>query len=323
MNLLKDIYYRDEYISLYIQENEELFSFEYREKDNLFINKSIKRRIDKIGSVGINDGYYDLETAYGYGGFYTNTDNKNFLKNALSKYEKKCKDERIIAEFIRFHPFNTFAQKNEEFLDFNLYDRDVVVKSLSNDILSSYTSKTRNTVKRAVEKVFFKETTNIEKFESLYNSTMKKNNASEFYFFDKLYYKNLLSQKAIKLYEIIIEDEVVAMGFFMLDDELGHYHLSANTAMSYKNNSNYALLHHLFLIAQEEGIKYFILGGGSTSSKDDTLFKFKKKFSKELKPFYISGKIYNGCIYEKYNKIWREQSSEDIKYFLKYRLEII
>ncbi len=322
MNLLNDIYYSEDYISLYIKEYEELFSFEYKEKGKIFINKTIKRPIITIGNTSLNSQYYDLETAYGYGGFYTNTDDTSFIKNAMIKYEKRCQDENIIAEFIRFHPFNNFPIEHNNFLDFNIYDRDVVIKKLSTNILASYSSKVRNTIKRANEKISVNESKNIDKFIELYNETMKKNEASDFYFFEKNYYIKLLENSEMKLYEVIYQNNIIAMGFFAISGSFAHYHLSANTKESYGLNSNYALLDTIFNKAQEYGSKYFILGGGTTSNKDDSLFKFKKKFSKNLKPFYISGKIYNKEIYDKYTKIWEEQSEENIKYFLKYRLEI-
>jgi lipid II:glycine glycyltransferase (peptidoglycan interpeptide bridge formation enzyme) len=156
----------------------------------------------------------------------------------------------------------------------------------------------------------------------LYNATMLKNNASNFYFFEESYYKNLLKNKSVKLYELLYEEEIIAMGFFMFGESIGHYHLSANTPISYKINANYALLHNVFKIAQDLRLEYFMLGGGTTSEADDSLLKFKKKFSKDLKPFYISGNVYNKEIYDKYNEIWKRQSKEDITYFLKYRLEI-
>ncbi len=322
MNLINDIYYLDSYISLYLKEDEELFNFEYKEDNNVFINKTIKRPILNIGNIKINDGFYDLETAYGYGGFYTNSDDKLFLKNAMQKYEIKCKEEKIIAEFIRFHPFNTFSQNHNSFLDINLYDRDVVVKDLTQDIFKSYPSKVRNTVKRSREKVTINESENIKKFVELYNATMLKNGAGDFYFFDDKYYEKLLQDNSNKLYEVTYQDEIVAMGFFMYGNDICHYHLSANTDISYSLNSNYALLDYVFNIAKEKGLKYFLLGGGTTTDEYDSLFKFKKKFSKELKPFYISGKIYNNEVYDKYNNLWIEQSKKEIKYFLKYRLEI-
>ena len=87
-NLLQDIYYSDSYISLYLKENEKIFTFEYKEDNNIFINKALKRPILKIGTLNLNDNFYDLETAYGYGGFYTNSDDKQFIKKAMKSYEK-------------------------------------------------------------------------------------------------------------------------------------------------------------------------------------------------------------------------------------------
>jgi lipid II:glycine glycyltransferase (peptidoglycan interpeptide bridge formation enzyme) len=129
--------------------------------------------------------------------------------------------------------------------------------------------------------------------------------------------------REVTLYEVLFENEVVAMGFFMEGSDLMHYHLSANSQLSYSLNANYALLYRLSEIAKAEGKSYLVLGGGTTVLEDDPLLKFKKKFSKETKPFYISGKIYNREVYDNYLKLWEEQSSENIKYFLKYRLELV
>jgi len=321
LDLLKDIYYYDTYIELYLRDNEELFKFEYKDGDNIFINKTIKRPIKNIGNINIDDGYYDLEPAYGYGGFYINSKDKGFISTAVRAYEKKCLEENIIAEFIRFHPFNDFPIDNANLLDFNIRDRDVVIKNVDKDIISSYNSKVRNTIKRALEKVEIRQSKDIDKFQELYNATMKKNGASDFYYFSKKYYEELIKNKSVELYECLHDGQVIAMGFFMFGNDIAHYHLSANTDISYKLNTNYALLHHLFEVAKTKGIKYFLLGGGITSNNNDSLLKFKQKFSKETKSFYISGKIYNEEVYKAYNNLWKEQSSEDIKYFLKYRLE--
>ena len=322
LDLLNDIYYSKEYVSLYLKKDEEVFEFKYQEDKNIFYNISIKRPIKIIGNIMLKEEYYDLETAYGYGGFYANTDDEIFIEKAIKQYEQKCKDENIIAEFIRFHPFNNFPIKYDKFLDFNIYDRDVVAKDLTGDILASYKSKIRNIIKRSSEKVIIRESEDINTFIKLYNETMDKNNAEEFYFFDKEYYIDLLKNKSIELYEVRYKDTIVAMGFFMFGKDIAHYHLSANSDISYKLNTNYALLDYAFNKAKEKGINNFMLGGGTTSSKEDSLFKFKRKFSKETKPFYISGKIYNHDVYDKYVKLWDKQSKEDVKYFLKYRLGI-
>jgi len=321
-NLLDDIYYSDSYISLYLQKDEELFDFRYDEGEKFLINKSIKRPILKVGNYKLDKIYYDLESAYGYGGFYSNSNDNTFLENAFKVYLKRCNNENIIAEFIRFHPFNSFPIEHERYLDLNIYDRDIVVVSLVDDILSSYSSKVRNTIKKVNKKVVVQESKDLKKFIQLYNETMKKNDATAFYFFDEKLFENLYSMKEVDLYEVLFEDETVAMGFFMQGSNLTHYHLSANTHLSYKLNANYALLYRFSEIAKARGVQYLLLGGGTTIHDTDSLLRFKKKFSKETKPFYISGKIYNKEIYNKYIKLWEEQTKKDIKYFLKYRLEV-
>lgn len=324
MNLLNDIYYSKDYISLYLKENEEIFEFLYKENDFIFYNLAIKRPILRIENKKIDDGYFDLETAYGYGGFYTNTDNPKFITNALRRYEEKCYKEGIIAEFIRFHPFNDFSQKFASFFDLNIYDRDIIYIDLllsKEDRWKNYSSKTRNILRKCEGKLSINKSNNIDKFIELYEKTMNKNNATNFYYFSREYYQKLLINKNVELYEVCIGGKVIASSFFMFNDEFAHYHLSANDYENRKYNANYFLLDQVFEVAKQKNKKYFILGGGTTSSCDDTLLKFKKKFSSLNKPFYISGKIYNHEVYDKYINIWEKMSNKNIRYFLKYRLK--
>ena len=321
-DLFDDIYYDDEYLKLYVHNDEELFSFEYSENKDIFINKSIKRPIRKIGNIEVDDGFYDLEGAYGYGGFYANTDDGSFIKKAMEKYELKCREENIISEFIRFHPFNSFLDKCSSFFDFNVCDREVVILDLGQDIISSYKKKVRSIVKKSLADVEVLESDNIEKFIELYKSTMLKNKADNFYYFDKCFFDKLLCLKQVKMFEVKHEGGVIAMAFFLFGKDIAHYHLSANSNESYRLNSNYALLHSLFEIAKKSNKKYFMLGGGSTASADDSLLAFKKKFSLQTKGFHIAGKIYNQEIYDTYCKMWSSQAESDAKYFLKYRLDV-
>jgi len=323
MTIEQDLYYDDYYIELYLKQGESLFHFEYKEKENFFLNKAIKRPIEKVGNEKLEIVYYDLETVYGYGGFYVNTDDQSFVTRAWKAYINKCYEEKVIAEFIRFHPWNDFPLKYHTFLNFCTVDREVVVKDIKTDIMKSYRSKTRNIVKKALEKVHIQESQDIYTFQMLYTKTMQKNNASSFYYFNTEYFKTLLNHKAVKLYEAIYKGDTVSMSFFIFGKEIVYYHLSANSELSYRINANYALLHYVFEDAKRYDKQYVLLGGGSSSDKDDSLFKFKKKFSSLYKPFYIAGKIYNQELYEQYMALWHKQSrQQNIPFFLKYRLEI-
>lgn len=328
-SLLNDIYYSKEYISLYLKENEEIFEFEYKEDNLFFYNIAIKRPITKIGNVDIAEGYFDLETAYGYGGFYVNNENEEFLKIALEKYQQYCLENNIIAEFIRFHPWNTFPQKQKEFLQMNVYDRDIVYIDLSIEyehIKKQYSPSLQRNINKAkklgleykYEDINFK---SISEFQRLYNITMQKNNASDFYFFDKRYFENLFELRGVELHTVVYNGEVINMVVVFKNDGKLYYHLGATNPDYYSLNTN-PFIFDCIIKNNCNKAKYLYLGGGTTSNKDDSLLKFKQKFSSLTKQFYISGKIYNNEFYSKYKKVWEQQSKEEIKYFLKYRLEI-
>jgi len=321
VNLFHDIYYDDSFLSLECRKGQELLSFEYREGEERFLVKGIKRKIERIGTATIDDGYFDLETPYGYGGYLSNTSSKRFIESAMNAYETHCREERIIAEFIRFHPFNPFPSAFPETLDFLHHDRDVVVVNLQQDLLSSYRSKVRNTIKKSMKSLTLKESTELDNFVEIYYQTMRRRDAQEFYFFDSEYFKQLMAFPGSRLFTVYLGEEPVSSAFFLFSDETVYYHLSANTEAGYRTQANYFLLHKVFEHARDEGYRYCILGGGTGGESDDPLFRFKKKFSETLYPFYIGGKVHNPEVYQGYIKLWREQSRTDIPFFLKYRQE--
>lgn len=329
MKLDTDIYFLDEYISLYLKKGEEIFKFKYEDKGNFFINKSVKRPIIKIGTINMDDGFYDLETAYGYGGFYTNSDDDKFHLEAIKAYDYQCKKENIIAEFIRFNPFNHFPICNEEYFDLNLYDRDTVVIDLNQDyedVKKSYSSSLIRNINKANRNglVLNRELINeksIGIFFSLYTETMKKNNASDFYFFSKQYFKKLLGIAGVKLYSCAYKNKIISMVITFEGSDVVYYHLGATDSNYYDLNPNPFVFDSL--VKQMVNKKrYFYLGGGTSSNEEDSLLKFKQKFSKLTKPFYISGKVFNQKIYDQYIDIWKSQSKKNVEYFLKYRLEV-
>lgn len=326
IDVSKDVYYQKEYASLYLMGGEELFEFDYKDGSDRFYNLSVKRPINRIGGIAVDEGYYDLETAYGYGGYYSTTDKQGFLEKAINAYRRRCSEEQIIAEFIRFHPYNTFST-HREYFDFIALDRQTVSIDLSTPKMarwSEYSSTTRNILRRAAGNLSFHETEDIERFMHLYQATMKKNNASSFYFFPCAYYEKLLAMKYVKLFAVMHDDHAINMSFVLLGNDLAHYHLSANDMNFSKLNGNYFLLDSVcdYLKLNHPEISQFHLGGGRSNVEVDSLFAFKSKFSNIRNDFYIAGAIFNRAIYQKYTNAINELRPElnDVKFFLKYRM---
>lgn len=327
IDISKDIYYSKNYASLYPIAGESIFEFEYREASDRFYNLAIKRPITQIGESRIGDGYYDLETAYGYGGYLSTSADARFLDNAMHAYQQKCMDEKIIAEFVRFHPYNPFPMTGKRHMDFIALDRQTVsidLEASKEDRWSGYSSTARNVLRRASTQLAFNETKDIESFIRLYTATMEKNNAEEFYYFPKAYYETLLKMDGVKLFEVRFGSQVVNMSFILMGSELAHYHLSANDMNYAKLNGNYFLLDSVcdYLKEHFHNLTALHLGGGRTNRADDTLLAFKSKFSSLRNDFYIGGKVFNREMYKDYVEKFDGQRPDAAaaRFFLKYRM---
>ena len=308
-----DIYYKKEYADLYINNDNEIFEYTYAENEFYVKFKSIKKPIKSVSGIIIDEELYDLETPYGYGGPISNSNDRGFLTRALVKYRSHCKENKIVCEFIRLHPFNEIIESSFIFDMFHEERRVVIVNLMdsSEDRRMGYSKTTRNIVKKAKRNLSIKsDSDNIDGFIDAYYKTMKKNDANNFFFFGKEYFSSLKVIKEIKLIEIQLNDQLVSTGFFMLCNELAHYHLSANDQNLSKENGNYLLLDAAFEIAKEQGCKYMLLGGGRTSSAEDSLLKFKSKFSKNNMPFYIAGLDFIPEKRIELNQLWANQNKD-------------
>jgi hypothetical protein len=326
INAGKDIYFDKDFCDLSIIKSSELFRFKYEEKDWIFKSISIKKPILNIAGVAVTDGYYDLESPYGYAGYYINTNDSGFIFRAMESYFKRCKEEKVVAEYLRFHPFISTQDISETLFDFFEIDRKVVVVDLQQNKESrwaNYSTTTRNILRKCIKNdLSFKESDDYELFKSLYKNTMLRNQANESYYFTDDYFSKIFQRLDVKLFKVSYKNKTLAMSIVLFGPELVHYHLSANSLESLNLNANYYLLDKVFDYATELKKKFMLLGGGRTNHLDDSLFKFKKKFSPEFRDFVIAGKVFNQRKYEEYCKIWKKNASNpEQNYFLKYRLK--
>jgi hypothetical protein len=322
-DIVKDIYFDEKYTELYTSYGDKVKTFVYQEGDLHFKNTFIKSKIEKVKGITIEEELFDASTQYGYGGIQCNTSDQAFLRNAFKAFKSFCEDENIIANFYRFHPFLDAMPFKENISFFHENSRVVYIDlTLSKeDRWKNYSSSTRNILRKCEKNLSFELSNNLDNFMELYYDTMKKNNASNFYYFDKEYFQKLNELDDVNLYTVKFDGEVISSGFFFLSGDYAHYHLSSNNSAFYKLNGNYSLLENVAAAAKEKGCKYFLLGGGRTASIDDSLLKFKMKFTKNSLPFYIAGDVYNRQKYDQLNQLWiKENNGEDKAYFLKYRL---
>ncbi len=297
-----DIYFNKQYAKLY----GEPFEFEFKKDNFLFKTIAIKEKIE-------NTKYYDLQSSYGYSGFYSNTANPTFLQQALFALKTQAFKENIIAFFIRFHPFDFYYHCFKEQLDFFTKSKTIVIVATHENIEKTrlnYSPRIRTYVKKARKELNIEICSpyEIKDFKQSYDDTMQRKKADEFYFFNETYFKKLFSLKESFIIKALLKNEILASASFFLCENLAYYHLSANTK---KSHANLALLDFFFEYCYKEGINFCILGGGL--KENDTLFQFKEKFSNIYSDFHIGGMIFDKEIYHKLCKNYTNNA------FLKYR----
>lgn len=316
-----DIYYTKEYCRLYEAENSKAYLFVYKAKGNLGIYPVLKTLI--TGYTEVQD-YYDIETPYGYGGPLVNTWDEEFIKEFEENFMNFCKHNRIIAEFIRFHPIlkNEKIFKHDIEVIFNRYTISVNLnKGIDKIWKEDISSKNRNIIRKAIKNDLKIEICkDYNTFLDIYNETMKKVQASSFYFFDEEYYKNIMKIENINIFNVKFKQEIIASAIFMKYGKNFHYHLSGSKKQYLKFAPNNFLLWEAIKYACHIGCSNFHLGGGTDNLLDNTLYKFKKSFSKNENKFYIGKRVHNKEIYDYLIKLWEKRCENNrSKLLLRYR----
>lgn len=286
-----DIYYLYDYAySFFVHGDGDMFLIYFENNGERFCYSVMQRAI----TCCQKEDYFDWETPYGYGGPLTDgIISKESQQLFLKEITEYCVSNNIVSQFVRFHPLF----KNYEVLKSAIetrYLRDTIyIDTTDLDmIMTNMDSKNRNMVRKAQKngvKIIRKKIDEIDDFIPMYNETMQKNGADDYYIFGKEYFDSLISMKenAFILYAIY-EDKPISGSIMYYNDRYMHYHLSGSH-IEYRNVSpGNLLLYEAACMANEMGIKCFHLGGGMTP--DDSLFGFKKQFNKNGRASFVVGR---------------------------------
>lgn len=247
-----------------------------------------------------NKIYYDLISPYGYSGFYY--ENIKTFENFLPIFRKIAKEKNYITEVVKQNPYLNIKINNYDIIT----SKKVYAININNfdNYFKNYLSgKKRNMFRKGIKSNFTFELIKIKNnslennFIELYNNTMKKVNASKYYFFNKEYFNSIerIDNSFLASCKDISGNIIGASIIYKFEDKV-HYHLSCN------NNSSNCITDFLLInILKEFGInKLFILGGGLKDG--DSLSKFKKRLSNEEYNYTIYKNILNQDIYNELDK---------------------
>ena len=70
-----------------------------------------------------------------------------------------------------------------------------------------------------------------------------------------------------------------------------------------------------------KGVKQFHLGGGTNNDEENSLFLFKRRFSKDTCQFYIGKLIFNETAYEDVCRDWEQRNPEKSEHYRRHLLK--
>ena len=325
--LSNKLHFSKDYLELFVKKDNENSCFIlWKKKSNYIIIPIILREINYLG-YQLDELYYDFESPYGYAGILCSESiSSDDIKVFNSSLIQLCKKENIVAGFLRSNIDQIFID------DFGFtVDRDIITLNLDQDYsdiwTNSFHSKLRNVIRKGIKEnlefEFVQELScdNVDDFKKIYFETMSRVGANNYYFFSDFFFKKLLKTIREKLKLAIVKNNsgaLLASAFFLEDENDVYYFLSGSSILA--DNSVVP-----FLLS--ETIKYYskkkrriILGGGLSNNENDSLYKFKKKFSKTSTKFYISKKIFNLNIYNLLIHQFEQNSGNNINNnLLRYR----
>lgn len=323
-----DVYWLSGYVKAFQLNGDGVpYMFYYEDKVVRGINVVMKRDISKDlrfeGKIAENT-MFDFITPYGYGGWIIEGDD---TERVFSTYKSWCQDHNIVSEFVRYHPVLKNHISSNSFYDVIPLGETIALDLDSPEVIwNNLISKNRNMIRKAQKsgiviyngrypQVF-------EKFRNIYNRTMDKDGAEDYYYFSSEFYKSVmydLSDEA-QVFYAVLDEEVIAASIVLAANGRLNYHLSGSRREYNNLAPSNLLLYKAAVWGCKNGCRTFHLGGG-VGSTQDSLYKFKAAFYKgEPYRYNIGKRIY---MQSQYNELvaLREQSEiEDNGYFPKYRV---
>ena len=301
-----DIYFVPDYARLYETEDCKAVEYKFECSYGVITNLFLKRKTN----IFLQDGicYYDIVTPYGYGGpvIHFTTDKFKLIQSYMKDFRQYTEREKIIAEFVRFHPI---IGNGIDFQDAyqSICDRKTVGTNLTfNDVPGTEFSKHKRRIIRKLLKnpdIRYEVEEcpdSLDEFIEIYYSTMDRDEADEYYYFQPDYFHNM--QEKLKEHiitgKVFLGDKLIAMGIYFRYGKYLHAHLSGTLTEYLDYSPAYILKYALALYGHENGYQVIHYGGGSSTSEENGLYKFKKDFGLNTKfDFYIARKVWNDEVY--------------------------
>lgn len=270
-------------------------------EDGVLEYSFIKRQAGEINGMV----YYDIVTPRGEYGIVLKS---GVLTDALlAKFETDvqlyCKNENILAEYVRLCPWNPLFKEISAYYDVEEHGREFCVDLEDPDFFyKQFSSKRRNQIRKALSSsLVIDQNVGVEGVDvllDLYAFTDGKYNVSNYYKLDRDFLMRYFEYLGDCVYFNIVsfKGQPISVGMFLKGNNVYHYHFSANNPEYAKLNASSVMLFEECKRGTALGCKWFDLGGATPGSG---LESFKASMVADSGCFvnHIAKRIRNQTVY--------------------------
>jgi len=327
-----DIFAHPDFVRIHESEFEKAFAAVYKTEKGTILYPFLKRNLGALDWIPKEFfSWIDLSSSYGYGGAYywgDDTAKAEVSDNFWKVYNEWVEKENCISEFIRFHLFDQ---------DLAVYPGEKIMRSknivrtlmLSEDNLwMDFEQKVRKNIKKSqrsrLECIIDEDGRYLDDFLKIYESTMTRRKATDFYYFNRNYFetisKNLSDNSAY--FHVLDNGKIVSTELVIYSSQTVYSFLGGTADEAFNKRPNDLLKYHVMIWAREHRISNYVLGGGY--APEDGVYRYKKSFAPHGEyDFYTGQRIINLSKYKKLidtrrnslHGVWQPQNG----YFPQYR----
>ena len=253
------------------------------------------------------DGW-DATSAYGYGGPIAANGTTIDTAAFGAALDTWARANRAAATFLRFHPLLENARLAPATAELIELGSTVAwdVSAERGELLPLMHSHHRRAARKAdraeLEVRVTAGATDLTAFRAMYDDTMRRQEAADFYFFPDAYWEALVATGAggeLVLIEGLLDGEPVAAQLCFARGPWLHYHLGASADAARAIGASNRCFLAAAEWAQSRGMTRFHLGGGVGGGSDSPLFVFKHRYdpSSEPHPFHVAKLVHDVELY--------------------------
>ena len=324
-----DFYYSYYYHLLSKQDHEKSVLIAYKEADTLIALPLLLRDIE-------GTSFKDATSVYGYAGPLCKIKGERASAFNNERFKKQLQqflnDNKIVSVFSRLHPYIDYQENILKNIGSIGSPGNVVNIDITQPIdiqRQQYNKRLKTYVNKARRKYTIIQANNeqqIEEFIEMYYENMRRLDATDYYFFKKRYFYQLMISSFFKVELMLCSDtetdELIGGAMFVKTGNIVQYHLSGCKTEYLHLNPIKLLIDEMRLRATDEGYTYFNLGGG-LGVNEDSLFRFKASFSKDYRPakfwkYVVNQQVYDNLVHRSIKDV-PDTETEETNFFPAYR----